>query len=228
MTGPGDGAAAGGRGRLRASHADREQVIAMLKAAFVQGRLAKDELDERAGQAFASRTYAELAAVTADLPAGLADTRPPRRPARARGRARILLPGRVLALATVLYAATWPLVLLLPRDSEGEPRGALALVALTTLVYLIVLVTAGGNMLDSWQVKRSGRLPPPRPRQGGRAPQGEQHSGPGDDLMLCQAARMPVPVARAGAGRRPAVSDHAPGPPPRGPARHSMTTASSW
>jgi len=41
-TGPGDDIAAG-RGRLRASDADREQVIDVLKAAFVQGRLTKDE-----------------------------------------------------------------------------------------------------------------------------------------------------------------------------------------
>ena len=37
----------------------------MLKAAFVQGRLTKDELDARVGQTFASRTYADLAALTA-------------------------------------------------------------------------------------------------------------------------------------------------------------------
>jgi hypothetical protein len=60
---------AGGRGRLRASHADREQVIDLLKTAFVQGRLAKDEFEARVDRAFASRTYAELAAVTADIPA---------------------------------------------------------------------------------------------------------------------------------------------------------------
>jgi hypothetical protein len=58
------------RGRLRASDADREQVIDILKTAFVQGRLTQDELGSRAGQALASRTYAELAAVTADIPAG--------------------------------------------------------------------------------------------------------------------------------------------------------------
>ena len=46
-TGPGHGKAAG-LGHLRASHADREQVIETLKAAFVQGRLTKDELDTRA------------------------------------------------------------------------------------------------------------------------------------------------------------------------------------
>ena len=64
-------AGTGGRGHLRASHADREQVIGTLKAAFVQGRLTRDELDLRVGQALAPRTYAELAALTADLPAGL-------------------------------------------------------------------------------------------------------------------------------------------------------------
>ena len=55
---PGDQTAggAGGRGHLRASHADREQVIGVLKAAFVQGMLGKDEFDVRVGQVFASRT----------------------------------------------------------------------------------------------------------------------------------------------------------------------------
>ena len=43
------------RGHLRACHADREQVIGVLKAAFVQGRLGKDELNARAGQALAAR-----------------------------------------------------------------------------------------------------------------------------------------------------------------------------
>ncbi len=77
--------AAAGRGHLRASHADREQVVGMLKTAFVQGRLTKDELDMRVGQTLASRTYADLAAVTADLPAGLASREPVRKPARAKG-----------------------------------------------------------------------------------------------------------------------------------------------
>ena len=55
----------------------------MLKAAFVQGRLTKDEFDMRVGQTFASRTYAELAALTADIPAGLIGVQPLRKPARA-------------------------------------------------------------------------------------------------------------------------------------------------
>jgi hypothetical protein len=70
--GPGDNTAAGrGGSRLRASHADREQVIGTLKDAFVEGRLTADELDTRVDQVYASRTYAELAQVTTDIPARL-------------------------------------------------------------------------------------------------------------------------------------------------------------
>jgi len=58
MAGPGDeiAARAGGRGHLRASHADREQVIGTLKAAFVQGMLAKAEFELRVGQTLAAPT----------------------------------------------------------------------------------------------------------------------------------------------------------------------------
>src|SRR5215475_6491826 len=65
---PGAQAAAAG---LRASRADRERVIDLLKAAFTQDRLGRDEFDTRIGQALAARTYGELAAVTADIPAEL-------------------------------------------------------------------------------------------------------------------------------------------------------------
>ena len=89
MAGPGDEvvAGAGGRGRLRASHADREQVIEVLKAAFVQGRLDRDEFDLRVGRALASRTHADLATLTADLPGRPARAQPrsPRGNRRARG-----------------------------------------------------------------------------------------------------------------------------------------------
>ena len=47
-TGPPDERAAAAR-RLRASHADREQAISALKAAFVQERLTSDEFDARVG-----------------------------------------------------------------------------------------------------------------------------------------------------------------------------------
>jgi hypothetical protein len=68
MTGQGDGAAAGGD-RLRAAHADREQAIEQLKTAFADGRLTKAEFDTRADRALSARTYADLATLTADIPA---------------------------------------------------------------------------------------------------------------------------------------------------------------
>ena len=73
-----------GRGHLRASDADREQVIDALKSAFVYGLLGKDDLCLRAGQALSARTYAELAALTADIPVGLIAPPPPAIPGRSR------------------------------------------------------------------------------------------------------------------------------------------------
>ena len=63
-----------GCGHLRAANADRERVIDALKVAFVRGWLTKDKFDAGVGQALTSRTYAELAAVTADFPAWPART----------------------------------------------------------------------------------------------------------------------------------------------------------
>lgn len=60
---------AAARAHLRASDADRERAIEALKVAFTRGRLTRDELDLRAGQALLARTYAELARSTADMPA---------------------------------------------------------------------------------------------------------------------------------------------------------------
>ena len=149
MTEPRDRMPAAARcGHLRACNADREQVIGVLKAAFVQGMLAKDEFDLRVGRAFASRTRAELDVLTADLPAGLTAARAPQ-PAREQGEPRIPRAGVVLAVATVVYAAVWAVAFLLPENSEGEPQG-LALIVLTGFCYLFVLLAAGTPILADW------------------------------------------------------------------------------
>jgi hypothetical protein len=79
MAGSGDWIAAsvGDRSRLRASDADRNRAVDELKAAFVLGRLARDEFDLRVGQVLAALTYADLDAQTADVPAGLPRPAPP-------------------------------------------------------------------------------------------------------------------------------------------------------
>jgi Domain of unknown function (DUF1707) len=180
-SGRGDEMAAGaaGRGRLRASHADREQVIGMLKAAFVQGRVTKDELDMRVGQTLASRTYADLAAVTADLPAGLARTQPVRKPARAKARpaasvAAILCPAGIFAQAGLVHAVF-----------TGNDRLVIAFI-MPAFISLVAWVVAGVMMADTWHQKGSrGELPPPS-AQRGPALDGERGGGTGDDLILCE------------------------------------------
>ncbi|MFC9114942.1 DUF1707 domain-containing protein [Streptomyces sp. NPDC052492] len=56
------------RGGLRASHDDREAVVEQLRDAAAEGRIDLDELDERLERALTAKTYAELDALTADLP----------------------------------------------------------------------------------------------------------------------------------------------------------------
>jgi hypothetical protein len=146
-------------------------VIGTLKAAFVQGMLAKDEFDERLGQAFTARTHAELAALTADFPVNLVAAPPPE-PVRAEGEKAegekpegekpVLRPGQVLAGLTALYAGVWAFALLpsWPLDSEGDPPRAIIMLALlATLMYLSVLVTAAVVKIDGWHEKRSAGRP---------------------------------------------------------------------
>ena len=53
---------------LRASDAEREQALELLRESFAAGRLTHDELDERTAAVYAARTRGELAGVTRDLP----------------------------------------------------------------------------------------------------------------------------------------------------------------
>jgi hypothetical protein len=62
-------AAQAGRGALRVSHEDRDEVAEALRVAAGDGRLTADELDERLERALTARTYDDLAGLTGDLPA---------------------------------------------------------------------------------------------------------------------------------------------------------------
>ena len=54
---------------LRASDADREQLVDVLKNAFTEGRLSQDEYNDRMERAYTAKTYGELRALVGDLPA---------------------------------------------------------------------------------------------------------------------------------------------------------------
>jgi hypothetical protein len=168
-----------GRGRLRASHADREQVVDVLKAAFVQDRLTKDEFDDRVGQALASRTYADLTALTADLPAepgpvpatpgpatpGPATTVPPRPPAPSRpGNATVRKGTRVIAVTTGITAAAWAGALFTQAGTE-----AAGLLWAVTFIWLGIVLMVSSVMIEArYQKEEHGQLPPaPGPHSAG-------------------------------------------------------------
>jgi uncharacterized membrane protein len=63
--------AAGAHAGLRASDADRERLVELLKTAFAEGRLSQDEYNLRMGHAYTARTYGELGALVSDLPGAM-------------------------------------------------------------------------------------------------------------------------------------------------------------
>ncbi|PRX97661.1 DUF1707 SHOCT-like domain-containing protein [Allonocardiopsis opalescens] len=62
------GKGSGSSPELRASHADRDRVVEVLRIAAGDGLLTAEELDERLEAALSARTLSELAVLTADLP----------------------------------------------------------------------------------------------------------------------------------------------------------------
>jgi Domain of unknown function (DUF1707) len=181
MTGARDQLAGGtpGRGSLRASHADREHVIGVLKAAFVQGRLTKDEFDERVGQTLASRTYAELAVVTGDIPAGLAEAQPLRKPVRAKTQRPMNMnvrSGIRASMATTACAVLVWVVFIV----TGNYAVFLVAGGATATAFVASFLTAT-QMLGSWVDKRSGGQPPPRPALSAGAQAGPRPSRRPDD-----------------------------------------------
>jgi hypothetical protein len=170
-TGPEQEAAAG-RGHLRAAHADRELVIDLLKTAFVQGRLTKDELDARAGSALAARTYAQLAALTDDIPAA------PRLPARPRIRPVRTHPVRTAAIRsgsclTVGILAFWY------GAHLDDQTGTLTLLWVAFYALIAAMGIMGYGIVVAVAARRSGRQPP-RPGQVGPPLGGQPRGGAGD------------------------------------------------
>lgn len=143
---------------MRASDADREQVVDVLKAAFVQGRLLKDELDARAGQAFASRTYAELAAVTADIPAVPTGVQPLRKRTQPHANSSVSQVV-ILCVSTIIAAELFLVLAIFAFPVYGT-------LDVAVLANLIGLPLAGGMMYDAWRASR------PRPR--GQAPRAQR------------------------------------------------------
>jgi hypothetical protein len=160
-------AAGDGRGRMRASHADRERVIGTLKAAYVYGLVTKDELDERVSQTLAARTCAELAVITADIPPGLVLPPLPLRPAPAKASASAAARDRTIMATAILAGLAWVASVVSPVAGPG-PSVAGVLSALLfvggTGSALVSLFLLGIRMRPQRGPRRGRQLPPRRRR----------------------------------------------------------------
>ena len=135
-------AGAGDRNLLRASDADREQVIAVLQAAFVAGRLTKDEFDLRLTLVFASWTHADLAVLTADIPAPLATPQSPE-PAREPDTGKLIQRGAAVGAAAGMVIPAAAVI------SVGGPPALAVIFGFVLSSFLAVLIP-GFLTLLSW------------------------------------------------------------------------------
>jgi len=147
MAWPGDGraVAASGGGYMLASHADRERVVDTLKAAFVQGRLTKDDFDARVARTLTSRTYADLATVTAGIPAAPPRAQPPLSRSTPRQRVSGAVRWSISGLVTPVVATAGFVLAAAP----GEGRLA-AIAFVIAFVYFVFWLSAGADMLWEW------------------------------------------------------------------------------
>ena len=141
-------------GRLMASDANREQVIDTLKAAFSRGGLTKEELDLRTGQTFAARTCAELAALTADLPAGLTRTQLVRKPAQAQPRQPVDT-AVVWSAWGLITPALFAAIVAIGDPTPADNKPIEKILSLVTLAYFIAWLAVGAQMLGTWHQQRS-------------------------------------------------------------------------
>jgi hypothetical protein len=102
--------------RLRASDSDRERVAALLRDAFVEGRLSPVEHEERLGLVYQATTYGDLVPLLEDLPV------PP-------GALAVPGAGQVVAVSapTPGLPASDGVVLLDPRRADEGQRNAVAI-----------------------------------------------------------------------------------------------------
>ncbi len=151
----------GGHGSMRSSTADRERAIDVLKAAFAEGRLGRDEFEQRSGQVYRSQTYAELAALTADLPAGPLGAMPhhvagppvpfpvvaPRRPVNSMAVVALicsLIPGIPAAAAIITGVLARSQIRETGERGEGLATAAVVIGSISLLGFLLFLTSMMG------------------------------------------------------------------------------------
>jgi hypothetical protein len=118
---------------IRASDADRERVVELLRQHNVEGRLTSEEFDERMSAAYAAKTVGALAELTTDLPVDLAE--------HSRHQAELArrnAPAKPLAGALRAAVASWA--------------------SLAVLLTVVWAVSGGGSFWPAWPLGVLGAL----------------------------------------------------------------------
>jgi hypothetical protein len=152
---------------IRASDADREHAVGLLRDGYACGRLTLDEFDERTTAAFASRTWGELRKLTRDLPApgqrAPLPAAPPATPQPARGSAdrppRAAAVNDGPALMPVLTIALFWLALTFSAHAAG---------ALIPAVLIVLMAVQMAGRVRCGLDRRS----PDQPQPPGGGPEG--------------------------------------------------------
>ncbi len=147
------GGAAHMHAAMRASDADRDQLVDVLKTAFSEGRLTQDEYTARMEQAYTAKTYGELRALVADLPGPMMPQVPYSfTQFRPQPTNSLAVASMVFGLATPLFGLTAIPAVVLGHKARnqirrtGERGGAMAMTglvigwaAISLFVLLVVL-----------------------------------------------------------------------------------------
>lgn len=139
------------RGSLRASDAERDQVVDRLHKAATEGRIVSDELEQRVSTALKARTYDELEATVADLPGP-----------RSRGPVQRRSSAGSLALSAVKAN---PMLLLFAIPALAVTTAMLLAATIVWAVLMVVLMMLGGRCgahRPPWVYVRRHDLRPPR------------------------------------------------------------------
>jgi hypothetical protein len=128
--------------RMRVSDADRERVTARLRDHFAEGRLTREELDERVSAALNAKTVGDLGRLMADLP-GDTPLAPP-----------VLVRGPV---AVRRGPGILPLALLVLLAAVLVPGGAWVLLGLFQILLLFALVAGVTALFAAARFRRRTR-----------------------------------------------------------------------
>jgi len=156
---------------MRASDADREHAVGILRDGYATGRLTLAEFDERTTAALTGRTWGELRGLTRDLPAPGQRVLPPPAPRQALG-GDDRLPAAALAdrgpgLTPILLIALYWLTLTFTAHAAG--------VLIPVVFLLLMAVQTAGRVrcgLDS-----AARRPPGQSGPSQRAEEDSSRSG---------------------------------------------------